>query len=575
MNFVFVALIAAVYTLLHVFSILYRESMMKLFRGDNLLPRYMLLSSYAEGEQITYTTLLIVGLVSLFGIALQKLIREDKYTKQMTVIEEMNSYTFSKEVFCSWDNSLVDAAEAHDLSGLMTQQFREKLAESKRIGLKKTRTNYQVFELYCLRALGFTLHASMQFAAYTTIVYLTVQSQSISKQLVSAGLPGTFSNIIVPGTVTAINSGTPMLLKYITRMEKWDSGQVELNILLFRMYLSNMLNLLILAFSYALLADPMLFAEKDNYELRQRVEREFDDDGYTCRLNQTADGMFTLVLTEFVLNPIIFFGAGYGNVVLSWVTKKWVKVEFDIAQRMVAMLYFVALMFLCFPFAPLTVIVMPLMLAARLKLEKKFSLMLYARPRTIWVAHKSGITFTIFYMLSLLFIALPSAAYFLTRKTFPKDCDIQDEFIGLCASALNTTTNTCTLDTSSDFYDLFSDTSYCRDGYPACICEFACGPYVSEINSYESFKQYVYSIVAVKYFYEYLIQYSCGAWLLFTLCYILARMRRNTIKVANEAFSDKERGLLSHIEILENEKKKNEKLIQRLKLIDTAAIGGS
>jgi hypothetical protein len=87
---------------------------------------------------------------------------------------------------------------------------------------------------------------------------------------------------------------TPAMYKYLTKFEEWDSGQFSLNVLIMRMYLSNMMNLLILALSYGLLADPFLLADETNSQRRSQLENLFDDSVYSCRLNAAAEGLFSL-----------------------------------------------------------------------------------------------------------------------------------------------------------------------------------------------------------------------------------------------------------------------------------------
>ena len=414
------------------------------------------------------------------------------------------------------------------------------------------------------------IYVAVQIASYSSIVYLTVKSQSIQNGL-NIGALKSLSAFIVPAAVTAINSVTPALYKVLTKMELWDSGQVQLNILLFRMYISNMMNLLILAISYALLADPFLFADNSDKNMRKQIEHEYSAD-FTCRMDQAANGMFTLIITEFFLNGLVFYGMGLGNIFVNNFIMPFPKKEFNIAQRMVAMLYFVSLMLLTFPFTPLSVIVLPVMLACRIKWEKYVTLKCYAKPKTVWTAHKAGTFFVLFYIMSLSFVAVPSAVYFLSRETFPKSCDIQDVYPELCESDISDD-GTCTLNVDSDYYSLYNDNTYCQEGYPACICDYACGAFVHEHNAFAPFRRSIQDVAVVEYLWEYILKTSYGAWFLTGFFYVLSRMRRNTVSVNSQGFKDKERSLETHITALENEKKKHEKLINRLKLIEGPSIG--
>ena len=54
------------------------------------------------------------------------------------------------------------------------------------------------------------------------------------------------------------------------------------------------------------------------------------------------------------------------------------------------------------------------------------------KAEKVWNAQQSGVIFTGFYLVTLILVGLPAAMYFLSSETFPKECDIQDTFVGLC-----------------------------------------------------------------------------------------------------------------------------------------------
>ena len=569
-NWSVVAFTGTIFAITHI-VIMLRSKEDGVLKGNGILPGFMEYSSFGLNEKFAYTANVIIVIAVLVAMCINKLLSEDKLMKRLDLIEKENDFTFSKDVLCGWDHSLTQASEVTDLHGLLNQMFREKLAELTLAGLLRARSNLKVLEIYARRFVALVVYLAVQLAAYSSIVYLTVKSQSIQNGL-NVGLLKSLSAFIVPAAVTAINSVTPGIYKHLTTIELWDSGQVQLNVLLFRMYLSNMMNLLILAISYALLADPFLFAEKGDKNMRRQVEHEFTPSDFDCRLNQAANGLFTLILTEFFLNGIVFWAMGMVKVVINAYVMATPKKEFNIAQRMVAMLYFVSLMLLNFPFSPLSVIILPFMLSARIKWEKYVTLKFYAKPKAVWTAHKAGSFFVLFYIMSLTFVGIPSAVYFLSRETFPKSCDIQDADIGLCSADL-TDDDTCTLNPNSNYYSLYNDAAYCEEGYPACICQYPCGPFVNERNAFAPFRKTLQGTIVVGVVWDYIFKNSYGAWFLAGFFYILFRMRGNTVKINSQGYSEKERSLETHITALENEKKKHEKLINRLKLLDAPTIG--
>jgi hypothetical protein len=578
-NFTILGVIGALFSAIHIVDMFFRSSSSTpILMGDSLLlPGFMLFSSFVPSERFQYTLNIIVFNLMLTGLALRKIVVEDIYMKRADLIDGEHDFSLSKDILGGWDHSLTHETEATDLFGILAQAYREKLTELISAGAKKSRSNLKILELYARRVSVSLIYLTIQFASYTSIVFLTVQSQSIQNGVKNIAFLKQLSTFIVPAAVTAINSTTPWIYERLTELELWDSGQTELNMLLIRMYLSNMMNLLILAISYAMLADPFMLADNHSYQLRLKVEQSFSNN-FTCRMNQAASGMFSLILTEFALNGLVYLAVGYLNVFLNRFIHSMAKKQFNIAQRMVSLLYFVSLMTLTFPFAPLSVIFFPLMLSLRIKWEKYISLHFYSKPKSLWAPHKAGSFFAMFFLISILIVALPASVYFLSRTTFPKSCSLQDHDIGLCDGDLGgggtgdddatlNSANICDLNVNSEYYNLYHKTSYCS-AYPLCICEDACGPFIDNTNAFAPFRNSLQGIQVLDIFWEYVIKTSYGAWVISCLFYVIAKMRRNSIKVNSESYKEKEKNYETHIQSLENDKKKHEKIIQRLKLMD-------
>ena len=103
--------------------------------------------------------------------------------------------------------------------------------------------------------------------------------------------------------------------------------------------------------------------------------------------------------------------------------------------------------------------------------------------------------------------------------------------------------------------------------YPKCVCEDACGPFVQSSSNLMPFRDKVREYKAANYIWIILFESSFGPWLLVFLAFMLASTRKNTIKVTVSSFQAKEKVLETHILSLEAEKKKNTKLISKLKAI--------
>ncbi|CAM9126775.1 unnamed protein product, partial [Ectocarpus fasciculatus] len=573
MNFLLIGVIAAAISAIHVINMLYDGRGADVLQGGNVLPGFMLISTFRPDERVLYSTTVIVMILMLCFIGLAKLISEDVNKKRYEITESGKEAVYSKLLLVGWDNALNSHIECTQHAGSLAGLGRELLATTQSQGEKKARTRLDAAILILRRIAGFCLYVAMQFACYVLIAYLTVESHSIQEAANSVGFLKFFAPSIVPAVVTGINSGTPAIIKAITLFEKWESGQTEVNIRIMRMFLSRILNILVLAMAYGFLANPFMMADDSSEDIRRKVEIQFSD-GFTCRLNQTGDGMMSLVFTDLVISMLVLYGIGMGSKIQAvCLRQEWVKYEFDTASTMVSVLYFAGLIVLTLPFTPLSLVFAPIMLALRFRWEAWVSSTFSSKPKKPWQVHAAGRTFTIFYLITLVFIGVSSSFFFLGVDTFAKSCDIQDANVQLCSSEVDPETELCTLDTSSQFYKLYSDSDYCEGGYPYCIChgDMACGPFINEDMALNPFAKRVYEIPFLGFVWEYFIDNSYGTWFLVWLLFIMANLRYNSFRVTKTAKVEKEAQFLAHIASLQAEQKRQQKTIHRLRILE----GGS
>ncbi|CAN0208318.1 unnamed protein product, partial [Laminaria digitata] len=122
--------------------------------------------------------------------------------------------------------------------------------------------------LYAHRCFGFALYVGVQMAAWAAIVILTALSDNLATGLAVrlqsvawlTQAAATISTSIVPATVTVINAIMPIIIKAITKLEKWDTERTVTYLLTIRMFMAKILNAFIQAISYLLLANPYLLA---------------------------------------------------------------------------------------------------------------------------------------------------------------------------------------------------------------------------------------------------------------------------------------------------------------------------
>lgn len=315
-------------------------------------------------------------------------------------------------------------------------------------------------------------------------------------------------------SLNIINGIMPTLIKLLTAMEQWDSSETSNSLLLYRIYLSNIMNTLILALSYFLLADPMLLA---NTTLRETLELKFSNI-FECRIDEAADSLFTLVINTFVVQFVGNFCVGTAPYIISYVSKYPLeKYEFELADRMVAMLNFLGMIHLSFPFAPLTIIFVPIYLAINIHWESYLTQRYLIKPKKPWKAQKAGKIFGLLYLCTVLLLGMASTIIFLNTETYPKNCNIQDEFVNLCSSAVNEITNICTINENS-LYAI----SYKDQEYPKIICEEKCGPFVGVDMGLTPFLDYIYSFSGLGFIWNSLFTYPYFTWFLiiFLLVYI-------------------------------------------------------
>jgi hypothetical protein len=128
--------------------------------------------------------------------------------------------------------------------------------------------------------------------------------------------------------------------------------------------------------------------------------------------------------------------------------------EFEAAQRIVETLKNHMLVMIAFPYVPHIVVILPIMQYISIKADYVWTLQYRSKPKRPWKAQKAGTVFSILYLCSIVVVGIPSAIFFLATKTFPKNCDIQDDNVGLCVSGLDAKNN-CLTDPGSPYYYLY------------------------------------------------------------------------------------------------------------------------
>jgi hypothetical protein len=312
----FVAVVMAAFAVIHL-AMFYQNpagTLSGYIQGPGYLPKFMTFSSFRVKERFIYSAVVVLTMVFITSFLCASIVAEHKNAITMDALDSENSAPFSKEVLCAWDLSLSTAIDIDDLRGKNEHTYLQLLEDSHESGQKKARSRYESFVSITRRVFGIFCYLVVVSGSFTAIIYLTVYGSIISDR--AKDIPGVnnIGTLIAPIALQAINAIVPMLLQAITAMEHWDSAQTELRFLLFRTYLSNTLNTLILTLSYIILMDPFLLAQYPNLRRSLQLVRS---DRFSCRIDQVADGLFTLVGATWAIQLVTFFANPLGAKMLS------------------------------------------------------------------------------------------------------------------------------------------------------------------------------------------------------------------------------------------------------------------
>ena len=437
------------------------------------------------------------------------------------------------------------------------------VADARASGAKLSRTKMQTFRLYTQRCFLFIIYIIVQAAASSGLFFVTAYSLSIQKAFSSAATAANTNVSYLPLVIySLINAIMPVFLSYLTLFEKWDSGEYQINILLVRMYFNNIVGASILALSYYLLANPYLFAMYPQF--RDYFSLNFSNK-YHCHIDQAANNLFTLVLVAFAFQIVADVTTPFFYYLYAICMRiKYAKPEFDVASNMISIFGLFTLIFLSYPFAPLSLLFTPIYFFIWFWTQYFCVTRFYSKPVKPWKAQKAATVFTSLYLVTFLLICVPTSIFFLLSSTFPKSCDIQDDTVGLCKSMVYPQNNTCITDPSSLFYPLYG-----HSNYPANICANSCGPFVQTRSNLDPLKNYFfYNAETIQTIYG-LIIFPYLAWVLVFVFLIGLALQLNTIKVQNKATEAKSRETQSLIQDLEIKKELLEKKLTRMQAMES------
>lgn len=498
------------------------------------VPSIMSVSAFSTGEGLLYDlTIILVLIIFLFALT-SKLVIEDRLAKDLTAIEAQNRTPYSKDVLAIWDFSVISSQEIVDFQGSMSNKYLQSLEASRLSGLKKSRSQLATCIIYSRRTIGLLLYVVIVGASFAVIIYVTINNTKIANMVKNLNVPvvNKLDALVVPLILNFINGTLPMMLKGITQLEGWDSAETISNIILFRMYLSSILNALLIAFSYLILTDPELLVESPT--LRSSLGVELNLTEFACRFDQAAAGLFNLVLFTWALDNANFLLTPLSNYVVAKIMKKpFIKTEFAVAENMVKRLNFVGLLFISLPFCPLTWMFTPFFLGVGFKWEKNIIKYFYSKPKRQWNGQRAGLFYTVFLSLTFVALGMVISGYFFTSKTFVKDCSI---------------------DSSID------------------DCVHACGPFIYAESNLDPFQQIISRYTILTIFWQACFKYPYLPWFTIIMLSLLLAIKQNTLLIDRFTSVGKEKMLEAQIFAIDMDRKKQEKKLRKLKAIEISML---
>lgn len=562
-QYIFIGMFTLAFAIYHGFVMTYNGQYNNMFGISlGLTPGIMLFSSYTKSESVYYSTAITFSLVAFTFSAAGKFLKDDHLNKELNSIESQNESPFGNDVLCAWDFSLSSKEAVQDYAQSLRDTYTGLIATTRREGKLKQRSLLDNIILVLRRVTGFILYVGVQSVSFALIIYWTINASEVTDPLSGIPILGSLSSIILGLLLNVINAFTPTAIKIIDAFECWDSFEISTYYLSFRIFLSNFLNTALLGASFLFLADPFLAA---NYPAIRKPIQVPHKDG-TCRIDEVGDGLLTILLTSLPSDMILIYLVALKDQLIAYILQHpYVKKEFELSESILRVLNFVSLSFMCLPFNPLVVLLMPTYVYLNVKIEKALLLQLYSKPKHPWKAQRASSFFTVVYIASMVSISIPWTLYFLSTRTFAKNCDIQDHYVDLCLYH-SADPSLCVLNTNSEFYSNFKEYS---ENYPAVICKEACGPFVNHVTAFEPLNEYITTTIVLRYLWWYLVELPYFPWLASLILFILCGRYINSIAVTEESKVSTESVYKAKVATLQAENSKLSKKIEKLKTIQS------
>jgi len=606
------------------------------------------ISDAEMGERMDYILMIVSCNMLLIASSARKWIMEDRKAKSFGLFEDLDKQTkFAQMSLNVWDHSLKDLREVEDLKHSLLDQYFLSVHELDTAHLKESRTLKERLKLYARRTISNLLYLAIQGSSAVAIVYLTATSTQMSQTVLQAVgendslswlLPVVtlIAGSIVPIAVSIINAMLPTVAAFLTDFEKWDDGGFHTKLMLFRLFVAKILNALIQIFSFVQLMDPYflrgtaIISISVDRTTRMNTEKRFVSAGSNydasgvlpngnneCRGDLYGEGIFQLVLTEFIISKMAFFLVPAFQYFIAKVRKKsFERGEFFVAKHMVDLLFFQQLCFMSFPYFPFGTLIVLAMMFVGFKVQMHTLGAFMTKPLKPWSA-KDAANFFIKFFFFTYSVGAFVTWYILSADFLPKACTLQEHVTRVKYNETNPLSQCFNFNDGSEDICFLSDRTVAdivagNDRAPGLeelrfweeymvavspegtyldnqtiptefllrsalgyndttavsfpsllVCSLSCGPFIYNINQYAALDAYL--SVKLKTLYTLTTQNALFVWSLTLLLILKFLFAKNTIFVLFELQEEKELALRNIVANFEMKIRKLTNKLEKLK----------
>ncbi|CDW85244.1 UNKNOWN [Stylonychia lemnae] len=354
-----------------------------------VIPCMMLYSRYPNGYELFYLFTLIGFLLLVFIFNMRTWMKFDIMMKWDKLNGDQD-FVVSKMFFNSWDWSVDNMIERDEQKKVKQRELKLTVYEE-RIKYKiKNRSRSDKLKLLCRRITTFIISFMILCIGWTAIVGANLYETEIIAYFKEIS-----ANFIPSLVVTFVNIVIPTALQKVTTYEQWDFAKDLINQQIVRLYLSKILNIIIVAvLNYELASNSQFF--------RSYTLIKFFPETYDCREDQAG---FNILLTESVVTPLIYMIKALVFYILYRCKRiqAWRK-EYQVSQSIVWVIYYQSIYWLSVGFFPYITLFMPLILYLIFKIFYLDMKYFKTKPRQSSNSHQTG--FFIMILLNVTFILI-------------------------------------------------------------------------------------------------------------------------------------------------------------------------